>query len=266
MDFTWIALFVAAALFLGMVIFSEAGRRLKIAQLASNPDDAPRSVTMAEGAVFGLLGLIIAFTFAGAVTRFQDRRGLVTDETNAIGTAYLRLDLLPPDAQPEMRDLFRQYLDLRLSTYLTARPDAATLTKLAETDVIQGEIWAKVMTGSLESGAHPDAGKLLLPALNDMFDIRTTRISVTQNHPPQIVYILLIGLSLTSAFLVGYGISNRGSHAWLHTAIMAFIMALTFFTIIDLEYPRLGFIRADAADQLLIDLRESMDDTLPGIE
>ena len=91
MDFTWIALFVAAALFLGMVIFSEAGRRLKIAQLASNPDDAPRSVTMAEGSVFGLLGLIIAFTFAGAVTRFQDRRGLVTDETNAIGTAICAL-------------------------------------------------------------------------------------------------------------------------------------------------------------------------------
>ena len=266
MGFTWITLASAAALFLGMVIVSEVGRRLKIAQLASDPDDAPRSVTLAEGAVFALLGLIIAFTFSGAVTRFQDRRGLVTDEANAIGTAYLRLDLLSPDEQPEMRDLFRQYLDLRLSTYLTARPDAVTLAKLAETDAIQGEIWAKATTESLESGAHPDAGKLLLPALNDMFDIRTTRISVTQNHPPQIVYILLVALSLVSAFLVGYGISNSRNHAWLHIAIMAFIMALTFFTIIDLEYPRLGFIRADAADQLLIDLRESMGDVSPGME
>lgn len=266
MDFTWITLALAAALFLGMVIVSEAGRRLKIAQLASDPDDAPRSVTLAEGAVFALLGLIIAFTFSGAVTRFQDRRGLVTDEANAIGTAYLRLDLLSPDEQPEMRDLFRRYLDLRLSTYLTARPDAATLAKLAETDAIQSEIWAKATTGSLESGTHPDAGKLLLPALNDMFDIRTTRISVTQNHPPQIVYILLVVLSLVSAFLVGYGISNSRNHAWLHIAIMAFIMALTFFTIIDLEYPRLGFIRADAADQLLIDLRESMGDISPDME
>src|SRR5690606_25832108 len=125
MSFTWIAVISAAASFLGMVIFSEAGRRLKIARLAHDPEGNPRAVGLAEGAVFALLGLVIAFTFTGAVTRFQDRRGLVTDEANAIGTAYLRVDLLPPDAQPEMQDLFREYLDLRLSTYLTAQQDAA---------------------------------------------------------------------------------------------------------------------------------------------
>lgn len=263
MSFTWIAVISAAALFLGMVIFSEAGRRLRIARLALDPEDTPRAVGLAEGAVFGLLGLTIAFTFTGSVTRFQDRRGLVTDEANAIGTAYLRLDLLPPDAQPEMQELFRQYLDLRLSTYLTAQQDAAALAKLAETEVVQEEIWTKAITRSLESGAHPDAGKLLLPALNDMFDIRTTRVMITQNHPPLIVYILLVGLSLTSAFLVGYGVSNSKGRAWLHTAVMAFVLALAFYAIIDIEYPRLGLIRADAADQVLIELRGSMDDTWP---
>lgn len=266
MIFTWIAVLSAAALFLGMVFFSEAGRRLRIARLGTDLEGAPRAVGLAEGAVFGLLGLTIAFTFTGAVTRFQDRRGLVTDEANAIGTAYLRLDLLTPDAQPELQDLLRKYLDLRLSTSLTALQDEAALAKLAETEVVQGEIWTKAITGSLESGAHPDAGKLLLPALNDMFDIRTTRVMVTQNHPPLIVYILLVGLSLTSAFLVGYGISNNKDRAWLHTTIMAFIFALAFYAIIDIEYPRLGFIRVDAADQVLIDLREGMDDTWPDTE
>lgn len=266
MSLTWIAVLSAAALFLGMVAFSEAGRRLKIARLALDPEGVPRAVGLAEGAIFALLGLVIAFTFTGAVTRFQDRRGLVTDEANAIGTAYLRLDLLSPDVQPEMRDLFRQYMDLRLSTYLTAQKDAAALAKLAETEVVQEEIWTKAITRSIESGAHPDAGKLLLPALNDMFDIRTIRVTSTQNHPPQIVFILLVGLSLTSAFLVGYGISNDKDHAWLHTAVMAFILALAFYAIVDIEYPRLGFIRIDSADQVLTDLRESMDDTWPATE
>ncbi len=266
MNFTWIAVFSAAALFLGMVLFSEAGRRLRIARLAGDPEGAPRAVGLAEGAVFGLLGLIIAFTFTGAVTRFQDRLGLVTDEANAIGTAYLRVDLLPPDARPEMQDLFRQYLDLRLATYLTALRDASALATLAETEDVQEEIWTRAITGSLESGAHPDAGKLLLPALNEMFDIRTTRVMIVQNHPPLIVYILLVGLSFTSAFLVGYGISNNQDRVWLHTAVMAFILALAFYAIIDIEYPRLGLIRVDAADQVLIDLRESMDDIRPSTE
>lgn len=259
MNFTWIAVLSAVAMFLGMVFFSEAGRRLRIARLAQDPEGVPRAVGMAEGAVFGLLGLVIAFTFTGAVSRFQDRRLLVTDEANAIGTAYLRLDLLPPDARPEMQELFQQYLDLRLATYLTAQQDPAALAKLAETEVVQKEIWAKSVTKSVETGAHPDAGKLLLPALNDMFDIRTTRVMITQNHPPQIVFILLIGLSLTGAFLVGYAISNNKDHAWLHTAVMALILSLAFYAIVDLEYPRLGFIRVDSADQVLIDLRKSMD-------
>lgn len=259
MNFTGSTILVTVGLFIGIIIFSEAGRRLKISRLARDPKDMPRGVGLAEGAVFGLLGLVIAFTFTGAVSRFQDRRGLITDEANAIGTAYLRLDLLPLDAQPEMRELFRQYLDLRLSTYLTAQQEAAELAKLAETEVVQEEIWTKAITGSLAPGAHPDAGKLLLPALNEMFDIRTIRVMITQNHPPQIVFILLGGLSLIGAFLVGYGISNNKDHAWLHTAVMAFVLALAFYAIIDLEYPRLGFIRVDAYDQVLIDLRENMD-------
>jgi hypothetical protein len=257
--FLWTEFVYGIALFLGVIFFSEMGRRFRLARLNPDSTGVPRGVGMAEGAVFGLLGLIIAFTFTGAVSRFQERRNLITEEANAIGTAYLRLDLMPSEAQPALRDLLRQYIDLRLITYLTALEDADTAAKLAQTDALQAEIWTTSVSQSIEPRAHPDAGKLLLPALNSMFDIRTTRIMATHNHPPAIVFSLLIGLSLTGAFLVGYGISTHTERVWLHTAVLAFVLALSLYLIIDLEYPRLGLFRVDDADQVLVDLRESMD-------
>jgi hypothetical protein len=77
-----------------------------------------------EGSVFGLLGLLVAFTFSGASSRFDTRRHLIVEETNAIGTAYLRLDVLPSTVQPALRDSFRRYLDSRLAIYRKL-PDAA---------------------------------------------------------------------------------------------------------------------------------------------
>src|SRR5688572_11733001 len=100
-----------------MVAASEAGWRIGRARLAGRADELAKGSGSAEAAVFGLFGLLVAFTFSGAASRFEDRRDLLTAEANAIGTAYLRLDLLPGDAQPPLRDLFRKYLDVRYEVY-----------------------------------------------------------------------------------------------------------------------------------------------------
>jgi hypothetical protein len=115
MNLTLIALLTAAGLFFGVLLFLEIGRRIGIARIAHNPDGLAKGGGAAEGAVFALLGLLIAFTFSGATSRFEDRRHLITEEANDIGTAYLRVDLLPSDAQPEIRELFRRYVDLRVT-------------------------------------------------------------------------------------------------------------------------------------------------------
>src|SRR4249919_3373788 len=116
MDLVWIAAVSAGGLFFGMLICSEIGRRIGISRSTREPDGLPKGAGAAEAAVFALLGLLIAFTFSGAASRFEDRRHLITAEANAIGTAYLRLDLLPADAQPEIRELFRRYIDVRSTT------------------------------------------------------------------------------------------------------------------------------------------------------
>jgi hypothetical protein len=97
---------------------------------------------------------------------------------------------------------------------------------------------------------------LLLPALNQMIDITTTRLVTMQIHPPSIVFIMLIVMALLSALLAGY--SMAGSQSRMHMLVFAAILAITVYVILDLEYPRLGFIRIDAADQLLQEVRQGM--------
>jgi len=94
--------------------------------------------------------------------------------------------------------------------------------------------------------------------LNEMIDITTTRVMATRNHPPLAVFLLLGGLSLVGALLVGYGTSPNKDRGWFHTLVFAAILSLTVYVIADLEFPRLGLIRVDGADQVLLDLRESM--------
>ena len=259
MYFALIASLSAAGLFLGMLICSEVGRRIGIAKLARDSEGLTKGAGAAEAAVFGLLGLLIAFTFSGAASRFEDRRHLVTSEANAIGTAYLRVDLLPGDAQPEIKGLFRRYLDARSATYQNMEDQAATKAKLAEGAALQGELWTKSLAATLRPGAPTQAAMLLLPALNEMIDITTTRVMANQNHPPLVVFLLLCGLSLVGALLVGYGTSTDKDRNWFHTVVFAAFLSLTVYVIIDIEFPRLGLIRVDAADQVLRDLRKSME-------
>jgi FtsH-binding integral membrane protein len=89
---------------------------------------------------------------------------------------------------------------------------------------------------------------LLLPALNAMIDITTTRTVATQNHPPLVIFLLLAGLSLVSAMLAGFDNSNNKVRNWLYMVIFAATMSLTLYVILDLEFPRLGMIRIEAAD------------------
>ena len=258
MNLALIALLSAVGLFLGMLMLFETGWRIGIDRLKRDREGLAKGGGAVEAAVFALLGLLLAFTFSGAASRFEARRPLITEEANAIGTAYLRIDLLPADIQPEMRQLFRHYLDTRLQTYSNVKDGVATTLKLNESVALQGEIWAKATAACRRPEAPGYAAMLLLPALNAMIDITTTRLAATQNHPPWIIFLLLAGLCLVSALFAGFDNSSNKVRNWLYMVIFAATMSLTLYVILDLEFPRLGMIRIEAADQTLIELRKSM--------
>jgi hypothetical protein len=205
-----------------------------------------------------LLGLLVAFTFSGAASRFDARRQLIVEETNDIGTAYLRLRLLPVSAQPALREQFRQYVDARLAFYKSLRDIEAAKAEHVKVNRLQEEIWQQAVAASHAQGASPSAPMLLLPALNAMFDIATTRALAMQIHPPAIIFVMLLGLALASALLVGYGMADSKKRNWLHIAGFALVLAFAIYVILDIEYPRFGFIRIDAFDKALVELRDSM--------
>jgi hypothetical protein len=91
-----------------------------------------------------------------------------------------------------------------------------------------------------------------------MFDITTTRTEAAKHHPPTIIFAMLGGLALASALLAGFGMAGGKSRSCIHTIGLAGVMALSVYVILDLEYPRLGLIRVDGADPVLIELRASM--------
>ena len=258
MDYAALISLLALGLFVGMVLLLELGRRIGVRRIANDPEGAQAGTGAVDGAVFALLGLLIAFTFSGAATRFDERRNLIVQETNDIGTAYLRLDLLPASAQPALRDLFRRYLDSRLEVYRKLPDIEAARSELVRSNQLQGEIWSQAVAAGRMSEAPPAANMLLLPALNQMIDITTTRTMAAQVHPPMVIFVLLFGLALVAALLAGYGMAGGKTRSWIHMIGFAATMALAVNIIIDIEYPRLGLIRVDAFDQALVELRASM--------
>jgi hypothetical protein len=247
---------ITAALFGGLLLCIEAGRRIGMRRLARDAANASAGVGTADGAVFALLGLLIAFTFSGAAARFDTRRELIIEETNALGTAYLRLDLLPAAAQPALRELFRRYLDSRLDTYRKLPDIEAAQAELARSAALQLEIWREAVAAAQQSPTTA-APVLLVPALNEMFDITTTRTLATEIHPPAIIFVMLFALALTSALLAGYGMAAATSRSWLHMVGFAAALSIAIYVIIDMEFPRFGFIQVTRFDQALVELRQS---------
>jgi len=245
-------------LFLGMLLFLEIGRRIAVRRMKEDSGAVGEGVGAVDGAVFALLGLLIAFTFSGASSRFDTRRQLIVEETNNVGTAYLRLDLLPADAQPALRESFRRYLDARIEVYRKLPDVAAAKAHLAKADELQKQIWRQAVAASRAEGAPPAAPILLLPALNAMIDITTTRTMATLMHPPAVVFVMLFVLALAASLLAGYGMTGNRVRSWFHMFGFALVVAVSVYVILDLEYPRLGLIRVDAFDQALVDLRANM--------
>jgi len=248
----------ALLLLIGMLALLELGRRFGVRRRPKESEGERGGLGTVEGAVFALFGLMIAFTFSGAAARFNETRMLVAEEVNCIETAYLRLHLLSPQAQPALQELFRRYLDSRLETYRRLPNMVAAEMEMAESKKIQEEVWTAAVAATRLPDSHPSSGLLLLPSLNNMIDISTTRTMALQLHPPRIIYVLLFSLGLICSLLAGFRMSSGQHRSWLHILGFTVLTVIIVYVMLDVEYPRAGLIRLEAADQLLINLREHM--------
>jgi hypothetical protein len=254
----WVPLIYVVGLFFTMLAAFTAGRELGQRHRARQGDDSSPGISTLDGALFGLFGLLLAFTFYGAAARFDARRDLIRQEANAIGTAYLRVDLVPPAYQPQLRALFRDYVDARLAVYDYPDQPAAVTAAAAKVDALQHKLWDTAMIATAAAPGTP-ATMLFLPALNEVIDIVTTRKVATMTHPPFIVFLLLWVLSVACSLISGYSMGGNPNRNRVHITTFVVTMVLTVYVIIDLELPRLGLISIASADVVLRDVGTSID-------
>jgi hypothetical protein len=244
-----ISLFVAV---LGSLLTGWSVRRRR------NPADVDAGLSALNGSVFGLMGLLIAFTFTGAASRFDVRRSLILQETNAISAAWKRVDLLPAATQSQIRQDLRDYLDERIETSLLLGTDAAAAERrYAESIALQTKIWKEAVAATQQQSSAA-VTSLVLTSLTEMINITTTRYVAFMTHPPLAIYEVLVILLLASSLLAGYGMGKSEERNWTHMLIYSGCLAIAMYVILDLDYPRLGLIRIDYMDQLLVNLRHTM--------
>lgn len=253
-SYEFLILALLLMIFLGMLGLAALGHRH--GRNRGGADKGKKHGTgVVDAALFALLGLLIAFTFATAYSRFNLRRDLVVQEANAIGTAYLRLDLLPADAQPALREKFKIYVDSRITFWRKLSDPAAAWAELGRATKLQNEIWSESVKATAKCQS---ARMLLLPALNQMIDITTTRLNAIMAHPPRLVFGVLFVLALICAWLTGYAMAEADRLNWLHVIMYGVMITLVIYVIIDLEYPRYGLIRLDLTQELLTEVRTNM--------
>lgn len=246
----------AIGLFLGMLVCLEAGYRLG-RRAGAAAVSAHEGLSTLEAAFFALLGLLLGFAFSGATARLDARRQLIVQEANAIGTAYLRLDLLPAARQPELRRLFRTYLEARLGAYAPRIGRAESDRRMAEAAGLQPRIWTGVVAAAADDPTQ-NATRMVVPAVNEMIDVTTTRTVAARTSLPAPVLALLLAVALLSALAAGYGMAERRRRSLLHAVLYAAAVASTVYVVLDLDNPRTGFIRLDATDKILQELHDSI--------
>ena len=246
------ALIIAGVILVGTIISLEAGFRWGRRDSALNPKLQYEGISAVEASAYALLGLLLGFSFSGAMARMDSKRDLVVSEANAIGTAYLRVDLLAEATQPAIREQYRRLIEARVNVYQHRGDPERAGPELATVLATQQTIWNMSVAATASS---PGSAVLVIPPINEMIDLGTALRVSTETHLPGLILILLVGAAILSGLLAGYSMAKRRQRSWFHVVAYAALLAITVYTVLDLDHPRFGLINMDHAYQPLMELR-----------
>ncbi|MDV5822390.1 bestrophin-like domain [Sphingobium naphthae] len=216
-----------------------AGRARAAAGRAEDVDEEEDANGAIVSAVLGLLALLLGFTFALAVNRFETRRALVLEEANAIGTAYLQTQVLPQPHRERLSMLLISYTDNRVVLAQQETPESRR-QRLADNDRIVNDIWAATLAG-FDSIKHLDMSNALVSSVNAVIDMDTSRKAGRMTHVPEEVFWVLIVYVLVAAAIIGYIVRSRSN---FHLAcVMHVLIVMSLMLIIDIDRPAAGGIR-----------------------
>ncbi|MFP3868941.1 MAG: hypothetical protein ACLFUU_12430 [Desulfobacteraceae bacterium] len=235
----WLILIASIVVFLGATWI---GFLMGRAQQSRLDERSRTQITTIQVAILGLLALLLGFTFAMSMSRYDKRKQMVLEEANAISTTFLRTQLLPEPFRQAISNLLRQYVDVRLEFYATGIDEKKLAQASARAQKLHRQIWSYIPALGEKDPRAVTTGVFLL-SLNEMIDLHAKRLTAMENHVPQSALILLYALSTFSVWIVGYSSGLSGLRNLFLTMMLPFLIAAVINVIVDIERPRRGLIK-----------------------
>ena len=199
------------------------------------------------GATLGLLAFLLAFTFGMAASRYDTRKQLVLQEANAIGTTYLRVEMLPEPQRSEIRNLLREYAAQRVGG-VTA---IMTPEIMAKSGALHDRLWAQAVAVGGQSPNSIVVG-LFVQSLNETIDLDETRVTAGRNRIPDTIWLALYVVTILTMAAMGYQFGLTGEHSWPVTILLVLVFTTVIMLIADLDRPQAGWLKV--SQQAMIDL------------
>jgi hypothetical protein len=224
-------------------------------RLGQRGDGHSTNIGTLESAAAGLLALIIGFTFAMALSRFEARRDAVVQEANAIGTTALRARFLPEPHRAESLTLLRAYVKVRIDAFNSGHSFAELKATVERSNAVQEALWKQARAVGEKDKAIIPTG-LFIQSLNQMIDAQGVRLAALRNRIPSVVLVILYVLAAAASGFVGFASAIDSRLTRLPVAIMGLLISLVLYLILDLDRPNSGFITNN--QQAMTDVAEQI--------
>ncbi len=240
----------------GLALLSiEVGRWLGQRRSSHAAEENKATINAAVGSTLGLLAFLLAFTFGMAATRYDNRKALVLQEANAIGTTYLRADFLPAESREEVRQMLRDYAQLRIGgvTELVKPEDRAKSAALLD------RLWTQA--AQAETISNSVATGLFIQSVNQVIDLDTSRVTAGRNRIPDTIWLMLVLILMVSMLALGYLFGFTHTRSWVITILMIAAFTIVILLIADLDQSQTGLLQV--SQQPLIDLLNKIGSPAP---
>lgn len=243
---------IGVTLFFILILVFVGGFQLRKRKIKKDPTLEIEELGSISSTLLGLLALILAFTFSMANSRYDERRELAIQEANAIGTVFLRIEFFPDSVQKELKSTLKNYLDERIAIFNSGLDVEKMLFHMKNADAQGKKLWDQVTDFSK---TDPNLVKTsdIVPALNEMIDLTTSRKAAGEANIPTSIQWFLVILCISSTFLLGY--ERKNHFDWVIVIGFSLLLSLTVFSIIDLDRPRSGFVTLDEANSKILELQ-----------
>lgn len=243
--YSYSSIVIAIALFIAIILFNEMGFRVGRYHQDNNDAEVKALTGSVQASVLGLLALLLGFTFSMSMQRFDNRSMALIDEANTIGTAILRVELLPDNFKAEAAEHLKRYVDLRIAI---GQLDLTKLTQRKayndEITEVQNKLWSLAILATNED-PRPVTTGAFVKSLNDVIDSQGKRNALLQMHVPEVVLLLLFLVFISSGGILGYSAGLSGKRVFVPIAMISLLITLIVFIIIDLDRPKRGLIQVN---------------------